>query len=197
MKPRKKIAVREHWATRLLQSWFQLSSYWWSSDASKKESTHVIQTYSGEPHALCTNFNIPLIFAHHVVLWRAEGTWPRHCSQTIDDVSKQYTLIVVHLHSLNVFSSTVTIRNLRESSFLRLPTELRNKIYSYVNKAECWRATVQGPLHPGICVRANTSQPRTWRWCAINCVPRRHIYRILSNQVCTTAYSTQTDLEWQ
>jgi hypothetical protein len=64
----------------------------------------------------------------------------------------------VHLHSLNVFSS---IRNLRESSFLRLPAELRNKIHSYVNKAECWRATVQGSrMHPGMFARANTSQPR-------------------------------------
>ena len=65
--------------------------------------------------------------------------------------------MVAHLHSLNVFSS---IRNLRESSFLRLPAELRNQVYSYVNKAEWWRATVQGRLHPGICARANTSQPR-------------------------------------
>jgi hypothetical protein len=64
----------------------------------------------------------------------------------------------VHLHSPNVFSS---IRNLRESSFLHLPAELRNKIYSYVNKAECWRATVLGhSMRPGIFARSNTSQPR-------------------------------------
>ena len=63
----------------------------------------------------------------------------------------------MHLHSLNVFSS---IRNLGESSFIRLPAELRDRIYSYVNKAECWRATVEGRLHPGISARSNTSQPR-------------------------------------
>jgi hypothetical protein len=64
----------------------------------------------------------------------------------------------VHLHSPNVFSY---IRNLRESSFLRLPAELRNEIYSYVNKTECWRATVLGHrMRPGIFARANTSQPR-------------------------------------
>lgn len=57
-----------------------------------------------------------------------------------------------------MFSS---IRNLRESSFLRLPAELRNRIYSYVNEAECWRATVLGRrMRPGIFARANTSQPR-------------------------------------
>jgi hypothetical protein len=52
------------------------------------------------------------------------------------------------------------IRNLRESYFFRLPVELRNEIYSYVNKAECWHATVLGRMRPGIFARANTSQPR-------------------------------------
>jgi hypothetical protein len=51
--------------------------------------------------------------------------------------------------------------NLRESSLLRLPAELRNKIYSYVNEAECWSATVSGNrMRSGIFARANTPHPR-------------------------------------
>lgn len=53
------------------------------------------------------------------------------------------------------------IRKLRESSFLRLPAELRYEMYSYVDKAECWRATViRHLMRLGIFARANTSQPR-------------------------------------
>ncbi|PVH99316.1 hypothetical protein DM02DRAFT_672733 [Periconia macrospinosa] len=56
--------------------------------------------------------------------------------------------------------SANSIRKQRESPFLRLPAELRNKIYSYVNEAECWHGTVLHRTRPGIFARANTSYPR-------------------------------------